>query len=189
MGIRRLNSNIGKLILILAFLMPFAFIMGILIGARFGLMKKTSLAVLPTPSIMPAFQPTGTPKDTPIPTRSSTPRPNATKTHQYWVRQTKTAEASTSCIRYDRVNETHVGVRICVYGEVVKWYTTDEFAAIIRFENEKDNIIIRGVWSYWPDVKSGECIAVVGVVETNNQYFFIEPSGFEEGLYMVDFCE
>jgi curved DNA-binding protein CbpA len=105
------------------------------------------------------------PTNTKVPTRRSTSTKRPTNT-----------PASPQCIRWDKVNYSHVGKEICVYGRVVS-YKEDQKnqITVIRFTSAGDTFLLKTYWWAW-NIKKGDCISVIGVVqEEPNAYYYIEP--------------
>jgi curved DNA-binding protein CbpA len=91
-------------------------------------------------------------------------------------RPTKTP-SSPDCILWEAVNQSHAGKEICVYGKIVKWtYDQETGEQVIRFTNINDNFLIKyqGYGNYW-NVRTGQCIAVIGWIRETHAYFYMNP--------------
>ena len=117
------------------------------------------------------FSPINTKRPTKRATR--TPTQNAAK---ILIQMAATENASVPgfptypCIRWDKVNESHIGQEICVYGLVTNKNETDLHKTVINFGSSAFYIL---AYNYYLDIKRGLCIEVYGVVDSTYAYLFI----------------
>jgi rubrerythrin len=98
-----------------------------------------------------------------------------------------------NCIKYVEVNDTHVGKEICVYGQIVEIRentTSDGYIEyVIRF-SIPDKFLFKSIRIYFPELRAGECVSIVGSVKTNNQYFYMQAQGLDEvEIYTRSSCD
>ncbi|MDH5506466.1 MAG: hypothetical protein OEZ02_04535 [Anaerolineae bacterium] len=146
------------------------------LSAGTGRSLLSELLVSSTPTSTPSPIPTAT--NTPLPTATATvtPVPSATPTHTPNVTSTRLPPKAGgyACIHWSEVEKKHVSTVICVFGFVHEWHKTKEFAFIMRFDSE-DGFLVRDRFYYFPGVKPGECIAVVGWIEDAGTYLYMDP--------------
>jgi hypothetical protein len=142
-----------------------------------------------------AFTATSSPP--PGPTQTHTRTPSATITeaatptfdHIEATREfakTQTAVAGI-CIRWDEVQDRHIGHRICVYGIIVKLQETGTYAQIVRFSDEAGTFLIKSRWFTYVGIKRGDCVKAEGTIMRDGNY--LSMAIWEAALYQYDGCE
>lgn len=142
---------------------------------------QTAAAYSPTPPPPPT--------STIIPSPTSTKIPSPTIDHVAEARaisMTQTAEADI-CIRWDQINDSHIGTELCVYGRVVKLQESDVYAQIVRFSDEAGTFLLWSEWFTFLGLTRGDCVAAVGYL-TREGGLIGMGIGFAE-LYEYDGCD
>lgn len=80
-----------------------------------------------------------------------------------------------SCIRWDRVGQTHIGKSICVYG-IVHNVKPGNGVFTIEFSGDWTDTKIQDFNHYWRDINPGECLAIYGTVRDNVSFLFVSPN-------------
>lgn len=103
------------------------------------------------------------------PTR--TPRPPTAKPPPAPTRRvpgrTPTRPRATStpdCLSATLVRLRHVGMELCVYGEVWSVYESGE-AFIVEFSDKSNALYLLSYDYYWPDMRPGDCVLAEGKIE------------------------
>jgi hypothetical protein len=130
-------------------------------------------------------QKSASPTKTRRPSPTRTPRPTTVN-----VELTLTAAyestipfSETACIEWRQVSRVHLGKEICMRGIAKRWYTTDNFATVIRFtENPKDFFVVDSAYIY-EDFGPGSCFQAVGIIDEMGDRLYMEVT---DGLY---YCE
>lgn len=144
---------------------------GFLLLAWLGL---SLLAPLFQPIASPPQQPTARSVQSqalqpPAPTRRPTSRP--------------LPSATPSCTHWQRVTSANIGRLMCVYGVVKRWYSTADFATVIRFSEDPGDLIFYDIAYTYDDLASGACVAATGVIENMGSRLAINIDG---ELYACD---
>ena len=151
--------------------MVLVFIAGIWIMAV-GL-RSCAGAISPSPP-----RPTSTPRVIKTPTRRP-PTRVPTRTPQTF------SGIPSSCIRWDRVGQAHVGDSICVYG-IVQDVKPGNKVFTIEFSDQWGATKIQDFNSEWFGIRPGLCIEVYGKVRDNVSYLFISPELDNPRIYYYD---
>jgi len=151
-----------------------------------------------TAAVLTAAAATNTPLPSATPVPTSTPRPTSTP-----IPVTKTPtpvllyypDSALECIHWSKITHKNLGDEICIYGLVKKvksgWSVSNYF--IIEFSSSEEDFKVLDVNNYyWPDIKSGECILLKGVVRDYVKYIYLSPfiDGKATDLYLInnDYC-
>jgi len=125
----------------------------------------------PTPS--PTSTHTVTPTSTPTPTPTDTPTPNTpTDTPTPTPTDTPTPSPTPSCIKYDQVNEYHIGKTICVWGIIKKIHTSDSDPLVIRFIDKGEDTFLYKGKNLENNYKKDDCIQLTGIIKLNKEEIF-----------------
>ncbi len=119
----------------------------------------------PTPTPTTKRSPTSTPRIQKTPTRrppTRTPLPPVQ------------VGPPSSCIRWDRVGQTHIGKSICMYG-IVRNVKPGNDVFTIEFSDDWYDTKIQDYNYYWDDINPGECLEVYGTVRDNVNFLFVSP--------------
>jgi hypothetical protein len=92
-----------------------------------------------------------------------------------------------NCILWSNLNNSDVNLSECVYGRVVKIYSTDQLAQIIRFSNEAGTFLIWSQYKYFPDVHINDCVAAVGYINQNVSEMYMDIENID--LYEYAGCQ
>jgi len=122
--------------------------------------------------------PTSTPRVQKTPTRRP-PTRVPTRTPQTF------AGIPSSCIRWDRVGESHIGKSICVYG-IVQDVKPGNGVFTIEFSNQWGATKIQDFNHTWFGIVSGSCIEAYGKVRDNVSYLFVSPDLNNPRIYTYD---
>ena len=134
----------------------------------------------PRTSAFPANTPTrASGQWTPTVPRAKSPTPRAQSSFNM-------PTAKPTCLRWDRVTDANIGPSRCAYGEVVKFYSTEQYAQIVRFSDEAGTFLLRGRDYYFEGLKRGDCVAATGDIARDGNYLYMEISGTD--LYRYSSC-
>jgi hypothetical protein len=97
------------------------------------------------------------------------------------VSQTDTPDPQENCIPFEALDESHVGKIVCITGVIVQKLSSDSYAAVLRFSERQDYFLFRSLSYYWSGVEIGDCIFVMGEIQWNGAYYFIEIDEQGEG--------
>jgi len=108
----------------------------------------------PAPERQPSIQ---VPQDEPLPLQDPSPTRRPTTRPQ--------PSSTPSCTSWQRVTAASLNRRLCVYGTVKRWYSTADFATVIRFsETPGDFIFYDPIYTY-DEMGPGSCVVATGVIE------------------------
>lgn len=142
---------------------------------------QTVSAFSPTPSPPP------TSTRTPSPTLTMTPSPTKDPIAEARsVSMTQTTEADV-CYRWDQVDDSYMGTRICVYGKIVKLQETGSYAQIVRFSDEAGTFMLWSKWFTYLGLERGRCVAAFGVLTRDGGLFGMEIGMTD--LYDYEGCD
>jgi hypothetical protein len=79
-----------------------------------------------------------------------------------------------SCIPWTSLRNSDIGYRRCVYGIIVKIYSSGDYPQIIRFSAEAGTFLIWGENWYFTDIETGMCVAAVGTIESDASELFMD---------------
>lgn len=125
-----------------------------------------ALAQGPVAAVVRSVLATEFPTPTPVPLPTATPRsaptlPPPTEA----VQPTETVVAIVpGCVSWDQVGIDDVGIELCVYGVVKRWFAVEEVPFVAIFSEEPATFAIIDRTTSHP-VGSGDCILARGVVE------------------------
>lgn len=144
---------------------------------------ETAEAATNTPSPTSTFPPTST--STPTSTPRPTPIP-VTKTPTPVVLYYP--DSTLECEHWSIVDRTYLGDEICIYGLVyyVQPWINDWN---VQFSSSAEDFKVYDVNNYyWPDIKSGDCILLKGVVRDGGKFIFLSPfvDGQATDIYRID---
>lgn len=78
---------------------------------------------------------------------------------------TATPGPGPDCRMWHQVTVEDDGRALCVYGEVLRWYRTENFPFVGVFSNDPGTFLVIDRQTDYPDVRPGACVIVVGEVE------------------------
>ena len=105
-----------------------------------------------------------------IPTMSPTRTPSTT------------SRLPSNCIRWDRVNDTHINRTICMYG-IVREVIPGNGVFTVTFGDDWTDTKVQDYNYRWLDLAPGYCVEVHGRVRDNVSYLFISPDFENPELY------
>jgi hypothetical protein len=139
------------------------------IGAIFGVIIICALLSQGSNS----YRPTSTSFPTPTHVITIALLPTATYISSPIVLPTSTVW---NCTLWSDLTNSDVGFSRCVYGRVVKVYSTDQYRQIIRFSNDAGTFLIWDQNDFF-GVIVGDCLAAEGTVHQNASSLFMYISG------------
>ena len=83
-----------------------------------------------------------------------------------------------NCIRWSDVSMSDIGKHVCVYGEIKKIETTNQYAQIIRFSNTGGSFVLLGENSWYDRIYIGRCIAAKGKVFISKERILAMDSAY-----------
>ena len=102
----------------------------------------------------------------------------ATKASLYISLTAKASGASLDgCIFWSQVNNSHLGKEICVYGYAKRWYSTDDFATVVRFSEDPNDFFLIDVIYVYDDFGPGSCVKTYGQVQKMGERLYINMQG------------
>jgi hypothetical protein len=86
-----------------------------------------------------------------------------------------------NCKFWSSLTNSDVGNSLCVYGRVVKIYSTDQYRQIIRFSNNAGTFLIWDQNDFY-GVSVDNCLAAIGIIHQNasSLYMYISGTTFYE---------
>lgn len=149
---------------------PGCFVILILLALLFlGSLSNSSGLFSPSPTSRPTRVPTATTHyEAPVWPSNSTPSNP--------ISGYSTQCDRSECIPWYSVNDSYLNTYICVCGEVVKLYQTQQYAQFIRFSNEAGTFLIRGADRYFGDVSVGDLVCFFGPLRRDGNYLYMEVS-------------
>lgn len=92
------------------------------------------------------------------------------------------------CIRWDRVTDIDIDKKMCVFGIVIRNFSTDDYSQIIRFSNQADTFILQGRNYYYENISQSACIAAIGVLQKRSAgYYYMDIRTTE--IYNYNSCK
>lgn len=73
------------------------------------------------------------------------------------------------CISWSKISLENVGDNVCVFGYVKHWYSTEDYATIIRFSEDANHFIMFDVLYEYPDLDAGSCVSAEGYIQRMGQ--------------------
>ncbi len=129
------------------------------------------------------------------PIATSTPKPKITiqptKT-KYLPPPTATQNSFSingkKCIKWDKINNSHIGKELCVYGKVVVYKPNKGYWNTIEFSSNLNAFkIVDFNYFYWADENAGDCAIAYGLVRDNGNYLILTPKyDFDGGMQYTD---
>jgi hypothetical protein len=166
------NDSPNRVLVFIVFIIIFAIVIGVTLAGEQNARKSTYSSSVATRTPKPTYQfdHTNTPKLSTYATRTPVPQNSS----------------QINCIRWDRVSDIYKGQQICVYGEIVKSYSTDVYSQLIRFSDHAGTFLLRGEYYYFEGIVRGDCVATIGVVQRDGGYLYMDI-GYAD-LYKYDDC-
>jgi hypothetical protein len=103
----------------------------------------------------------------------ATQRTNPTETYRHYPTFTFPRPTQETCLTWNAVNISHIGKTICVTGYVYDLYPIGVYGFRIRFTNQPNAFFLLDQQGYYPDLRSGDCIAAEDVVRQENGLLYM----------------
>ena len=149
----RSSSGWKSVMLVLTAILGIALIMSVA-----GVNASAPPSSPPRPNQLPTIMPTRIPTQPPRPT--ATPLPASSN--------------SPACLLWTKVSDYNIGREICVYGSIVKHYSTEQYAHIVRFSEQPGTFLLRGRDWYYESLQRSDCVAAFGVVQRDGNYLYMD---------------
>jgi hypothetical protein len=87
---------------------------------------------------------------------------------------TDSRATASNCVHWASVSNNDVGHTRCVFGEIVKLYSSGNDVQIIRFSIEAGTFMVKSEYYYFPNISVGDCVSLEGVVQRDASSLFMD---------------
>ena len=91
---------------------------------------------------------------------------------------TDTPIKTPSLFNWMSLREKHVGLKLTIYGRIVKVNSTPKYPIIVHFSEQQGTFLIRGSYMGF-DFTQNQCIQVKGIVKEDITYLYMDTDEIE----------
>jgi uncharacterized protein YdeI (BOF family) len=91
---------------------------------------------------------------------------------------TDTPTKTPSLFNWQSLQEKHVGLKLSIYGKIVKVNSTPKYPVIVHFSDQQGTFLIRGSYMGF-DFTPNQCIEVKGKIKEDITYLYMDTNDIE----------